>query len=85
MYSNQSFGEKPSVINNLSNKLDAVNKKDLESMDDDRSVSPSPSSLSYPVTPPKTPEDGSEDSMSVSSVCSPFVSQIFFFFFFFDI
>ncbi|XP_052720602.1 uncharacterized protein LOC128192160 isoform X2 [Crassostrea angulata] len=67
MYSNQSFGEKPSVINNLSNKLDAVNKKDLESMDDDRSVSPSPSSLSYPVTPPKTPEDGSEDSMSVSS------------------
>lgn len=73
MYSNQSFGEKPSVINNLSNKLDAVNKKDSESMDDDRSISPSPSSLSYPVTPPKTPEDGSEDSMSVSSVCSQFV------------
>ncbi|XP_062617302.1 uncharacterized protein LOC134279010 isoform X1 [Saccostrea cucullata] len=68
VYSNQSYGEKPSVINNLSNKLDVVDKRNLEEIEDDRSVSPSPSSLSYPVTPPKTPEeDGSEDSMSVSS------------------
>lgn len=83
--SNQSYGEKPSVINNLSSKLDVVNKKELEPMEDDRSISPSPSSLSYPVTPPKTPEEeGSEDSMSVSSVrylrCSLLLFVIFFFF-----
>jgi hypothetical protein len=69
VYSDQSYGEKPSVINNLSSKLDAVDKKDSVLLEDECSVSPSPSSLNYPVTPPKTPEDhGGEDAVSVSSV-----------------
>lgn len=80
MYSNQSFGEKSFVINNFFNKFDAVNKKDLEFMDDDRFVFFSFSSLSYLVIFFKISEDGSEDFMFVFSVCSLFVFQIFFFF-----
>ena len=53
----------------LNKRLDAVEK--LQSMDEDmeRDSSPTPDSLAYPVTPPRTPDDQqSEDSSSVASV-----------------
>ena len=53
----------------LNKRLDAVEK--LQSMDEDmeRDSSPTPDSLAYPVTPPRTPDDQqSEDSSSAASV-----------------